>query len=149
MKAALRSAIESRLGRAQELLRASGWDALWLGQSTNLRYLSGVVERASERLFGAFIPAQGEPFMLVPRLYHDEMADISAIRRVQSWTDEEGMASAIQRIVDLPASATIAIDPLLHASFLFLFQEQLPRASFVSAASLLANMRLKKDAYEK
>src|SRR5581483_12024065 len=102
------------------LLREQGWDALWLGQSTNLRYLSGVVEHPSERLFGALIPAEGEPFMLVPRLYHDEMAAISAIGQVQSWTDEEGMPAAVRRSFNLPPTATIAIDPLLQASFLFL-----------------------------
>ncbi|MBV8085646.1 MAG: aminopeptidase P family protein, partial [Chloroflexi bacterium] len=149
MNSVLRASIEARIKRAQALLRAQGCDALWLGQSTNLRYLSGVVEHPSERLFGALIPADGEPRMLVPRLYHDEMADISAIREVRSWTDEEGMPSAIRRFVDLPPTANVAVDPLTHAAFLFLFEEQLPRARFVSAAPMLAEIRLKKDEYEK
>ncbi|HEU0166566.1 MAG TPA: Xaa-Pro peptidase family protein [Chloroflexota bacterium] len=149
MNAALRAAVEARLRRAQALLRAQGRDALWVGQSTNLRYLSGVVEHPSERLFGALIPADGEPRMIVPRLYHDEMAGISAIGEVRSWTDEEGMASAIGRFVDVSPDATIAMDPLTHAAFLFLFQDELPKARFVSAAPLLAEMRLKKDEYEK
>jgi len=144
----LRAAIDHRLGRAQALLAERGWHALWLGQSTNLRYLSGVVEKPSERLFGAFIPASGEPAMVVPRLYHDEMQDVSAIGGVHSWTDEEGMASAISRWFDVPPGATVAVDPLLQASFLFLLQEQLPRARFVSAAPLLSEMRLYKDSYE-
>ena len=122
---------------------------MWLGQSTNLRYLSGVVEKPSERLFGAWIPADGEPAMLVPRLYHDEMAELSAISTVRSWSDEEGMASAIGRWLNVPYGATIAIDPLLQASFLFLFQEQLPKARFASAAELLSEMRLYKDDFEK
>ncbi|MFI5267773.1 MAG: aminopeptidase P family N-terminal domain-containing protein, partial [Chloroflexota bacterium] len=99
----------------QTKLRERGWQALWLGQSTNLRYLSGVVEKPSERLFGAFIPAEGEPAMVVPRLYHDEMRDMSAIPSVHSWTDEEGMASAVTRWLDAPPDATVAVDPLLQA----------------------------------
>lgn len=138
-----------RLQRAQELLRQHGWHAIWLGQSTNLRYLSGVVEKPSERLFGAFIPAEGAPLLLVPRLYHDEMSALSAIQRVCSWTDEDGMASAVDRYLDVPAGATLAIDPLLHASFVFLLEEQLPHAKLVSAAGLLSEMRASKDGYEK
>jgi len=122
---------------------------MWLGQSTNLRYLSGVVEKPSERLFGAFIPAEGEPMMVVPRLYHDEMQELSAIGAVRSWTDEEGMASAVRRWFDLPPGSTVAVDPLLHAAFLFLFQEELPQVQFTSAGELLGQMRLYKDEYEK
>src|SRR6185437_2950969 len=112
----LRSAVRARLTRAQQELRQRGWQAMWLGQSTNLRYLSGVLEKPSERLFGAFIPAAGEPLMIVPRLYHDEMQELSAIAEVRSWTDEQGMASAVQRWFDVPEDSTVAVDPLLHAA---------------------------------
>ena len=149
MNGELRATIEKRLDRTRELLRERGWYALWLAQSTNLRYLTGVVEKPSERLFGAFLPADGEPAMVVPRMYHDEMSELSAIGTVHSWTDEEGMANAVGRYLDVPPEAVVAIDPLLHASFLFLFEEQLPRARFVSGADLLAEMRLYKDEYEK
>ncbi len=149
MNAELRAAVRARIERAQRLLRERGWHGLWLGQSTNLRYLSGVAEKPSERLFGAWIPAGGEPAMVVPRLYHDEMGEISAIPTVHSWTDEEGMAGAVSRWLDTPPEAIVAVDPLLHASFLFLFQEQLPHARFVSASELLTEMRLHKDEYEK
>jgi Xaa-Pro aminopeptidase len=149
LPADLRAAIADRLEGARERLRQRGWHALWLGQSTNLRYLSGVVEKPSERLFGAFVPAEGEPAMIVPRLYHDEMADVSAIGTVRSWTDEDGMASAVQRWIDVPPGATVAVDPLIEARFLFLLQDELPRVRFASAAPLLADMRLHKDEYEK
>jgi Xaa-Pro aminopeptidase len=145
----LRAAITARLGRARELLRERGWYALWLGQSTNLRYLSGVVEKPSERLFGAFVPADAEPAMVVPRMYHDEMGELAAISTVRSWTDEDGMASAVDRYLEVPPGATVAVDPLLHASFLFLLQEQLRNVTFVSAGGLLSEMRLYKDHYEK
>ncbi len=87
--------------------------------------------------------------MVVPRLYQDEMAEISAIPQVRSWTDEMGMAAAARTLIDVPDGATVAIDPLLHASFLFLLEEQLPGRNFVSAESLLTNLRLHKDEYEK
>jgi Xaa-Pro aminopeptidase len=145
----LRAAIAARIERARSMLGQRGWDALWLGQSANLRYFSGVVEKPSERLFGALVSVEGEPLMLVPRLYHDEMRELSAIERVCSWTDEEGMASAVDRCFDLPANATVAVDPQLQASFLFLLQDRLPRAKFVSAADLLSEMRQYKDEYEK
>jgi Xaa-Pro aminopeptidase len=149
MNPELRTAIEARVERAQQQLRQRGWHALWLGQTTNLRYLSGIVEHPSERLFGALIPAEGEPAMVVPRLYHDEMQELSAIRTVHSWTDEEGMASAVGRWFDVPPGATVGIDPQLQASFLFLLQEQLPGARLTSAGDLLSHMRLYKDEYEK
>jgi Xaa-Pro aminopeptidase len=148
MNAELRAAIQARLERARERLRERSWHALWLGQSTNLRYLSGVLEKPSERLFGAFVPADGEPVMIVPRLYHDEMHELSAISTVRSWTDEDGMASAVSRWMDVPPGSTVAVDPQLHASFLFLMQDHLPKARFVSAGDLLADMRLYKDDYE-
>ncbi len=145
----LRRTVEARIARARGLLQARGWQALWVGASTNLRYLSGVVEKPSERLFGAFIPLEGDPFMLVPRLYHDEMADLSAIADVKSWSDEEGMAAALRRACPLEPGSTLAIDPLLQASFVFLFQEQLSGVRLVSAGDLLGELRLRKDDYEK
>lgn len=149
MDSELRAAIAARLERVRDRLRQLGLHALWVGQSTNLRYLSGVVEHPSERLFGALIPAEGEPAMIVPRLYHDEMQELSAISQVHSWSDEGGMGTAIRRWFDLPDAATMAVDPQLQASFLFAFQDQLPRARFVSAAGLLSELRLHKDEYEK
>jgi Xaa-Pro aminopeptidase len=77
------------------------------------------------------------------------MAELSAIVEVRSWTDEEGMAAAVDRWFDLRDGATLAVDPQSQASFLFLFQEQLPNTQFVSAGPLLADMRLRKDEYEK
>ncbi|MGH2363410.1 MAG: M24 family metallopeptidase [Chloroflexota bacterium] len=141
-------AIEARLARAQAGLRQRGWDLLWLGASTNLRYLSGVDERPSERLFGAAIPAAGTPRLVVPQLYEHEMAELSAIQDVRAWADELGPHGAA-RLIEVPDGATLALDPLLHARFGFLLREAFPGRRFVSAEGLLAEMRLRKDEQEK
>ncbi|MBV9119343.1 MAG: aminopeptidase P family protein [Chloroflexi bacterium] len=148
MQAELREAIARRIEKFQAELRVRGWHAAWLGQSTNLRYFSGVVEHPSERLFGAWIPAEGEPFMLVPRLYHDEMQSLSAISTVVSWNDEEGMDAAVHSHLAMPAGSTIALDPQLQARFVFLFREQLAKVQFTSAGPLIEQLRLRKDSYE-
>jgi Xaa-Pro dipeptidase len=50
---------ESRIAKAQRLMREQGIEALYLDSSTNLRYFTGVVLGLTERLHGALIPAQG------------------------------------------------------------------------------------------
>ncbi|HUZ78597.1 MAG TPA: Xaa-Pro peptidase family protein [Chloroflexota bacterium] len=144
----VRTAIQARLTRAQASLRQCGWDLLWLGASTNLRYLTGVNEKPSERLFGAAIPASGAPLLVVPLLYEREMAELSAIEDVRAWADELG-AEGAARLIPVPDGATVALDPLLLARFGFLLREVFPGRSFVSAEALLAELRLRKDEQEK
>ncbi len=57
-----------RLARVAEAVRASGLDVLLLTPGPDLRYVTGYDAKQLERLTCLAVPAQGDPFLLVPRL---------------------------------------------------------------------------------
>ncbi|MFT3715169.1 MAG: Xaa-Pro peptidase family protein [Gordonia sp. (in: high G+C Gram-positive bacteria)] len=81
-----------RLERAAELTRKSGLDALVIGTGPDLRYLTGAVADTFERLTALVLPADGDPFVVTPRM---ELASLrnSAIGdlglTVRDWVDGE------------------------------------------------------------
>src|SRR5215469_7010623 len=58
----------SRLALAAEAAAGAGLGALLLTPGPDLRYLSGYDTHPSERLTCLAVPAQGPPFLVVPRL---------------------------------------------------------------------------------
>src|SRR5450755_4398420 len=58
----------SRLTDAAERARAAGLDVLLLTPGADLRYVTGYDAKQLERLTCLTVPANGEPFLLVPAL---------------------------------------------------------------------------------
>src|SRR5437588_751400 len=139
MRAELRQAVQSRLDRARELLRQRGWHALWLGQSTNLRYLSGVVEKPSERLFGAYIPADGQPVMIGPRraanIADAVMAAIS--RQSPVGRRERDVAADIVRLFEEHGSEGVSFSPISSAGPNAAFPHHMPDDTLIQPGQCL------------
>lgn len=58
----------TRLARAQRTVADAGLDALLVGPSADLRYLTGYHALPLERLTLLVVPAAGDPWLLVPQL---------------------------------------------------------------------------------
>jgi Xaa-Pro dipeptidase len=105
---------ESRIAKAQRLMREQGIEALYLDSSTNLRYFTGVVLGLTERLHGALIPAQGEIMYLSPAFEEPKTRELMKFGTdVRVWQEHE---DATALVIDTLRSSGIgsgalAIDP--------------------------------------
>ena len=143
--------LQGRVATAQRLMRDQGIDALYLDTSTNLRYFTGVVLHASERLHGAIIPAQGDVAYLSPAFEEPKTRELLRIGAdIRTWEEHEDPAAlVIETVRSLGVAAgTLAIDPLTP----FFTVDALRRAgnqfSFANAAAITETCRMVKSAHE-
>ena len=81
---------ESRIAKAQRLMREQEIEALYLDTSTNLRYFTGVVLGLTERLHGALIPAQGEIIYLSPAFEEPKTRELMKFGGdIRVWQEHE------------------------------------------------------------
>ncbi|MFC6726754.1 aminopeptidase P family N-terminal domain-containing protein, partial [Halobium palmae] len=80
---------ERRTRAAQDRLRDGAGDALVLFPSRNLRYLTGFDEEPAERHLLLFVPREGDPVFLVPKLYDEQVREASWVPDVRTWADDD------------------------------------------------------------
>ena len=118
--------------------------------SDDLRWLVGFSPTADERVCMLLVGRESAAF-IVPGLNAEQTrAEVAGVP-FETWDDHVGPAGALARGLDglgLPAPATLAVDGTMRADFLLLLQEQLPGASCLAAAVVLADLRAVKDADE-
>jgi len=90
----------ARLERLCEELRILGVGCAVLVPGPNLFYLTGLRLEASERLTLAFIPAEGQPALLLPLLEEPEAKrELQIQAQIYSYRDEEGPKRALSRLI--------------------------------------------------
>ena len=143
--------LQSRIARAQTLMREQHIDALYLDTSSNLRYFTGVALNLTERLHGAVIPAHGDLAYLSPAFEEPKTrAYLRFGTDIRTWEEHEDPTALVietARSMGIEAGA-IAIDP----STPFFTADGLRRAgnrfTFQNAASITAACRMVKSPAE-
>jgi Xaa-Pro dipeptidase len=106
---------QSRIAKAQSLMREQGIDALYLDSSTNLRYFTGIVLNLTERLHGAVIPAEGPLAYLSPAFEEPKTRTLLKFGAdIRCWEEhEDPTALVIETVRSMGIDrGTLAIDPL-------------------------------------
>ncbi|GAA2048620.1 Xaa-Pro peptidase family protein [Williamsia deligens] len=139
------SVYADRLARAASAAADSGLHALLVGPGPDLDYLTGSRASTFERLLALVVPAQGDPWVMVPRL---ELAALraSAVGELgvatRDWVDgDDPYALALQGV---PAGSALAVSdavPALHLLPLADRNGALP----VLATEVLRTLRMSKD----
>ncbi|MDX1534974.1 MAG: aminopeptidase P family N-terminal domain-containing protein, partial [Thermoplasmata archaeon] len=62
-----------RWARCRAVMEAQGVDLLVLTPGPNMTYMTGFLETPGERLLAALLPRDGEPRMVVPALYEEQV----------------------------------------------------------------------------
>ncbi|WP_417482871.1 M24 family metallopeptidase [Maricaulis sp.] len=100
----------ARIAGLAQRMRAAGLDAVWLNAGTNLTYYTGMSWRASERLVGAVVTAEGGLTYVGPafeegtlRLYMGIEAPLSG------WEEHESPYALVASL--LPSGAKLGVDP--------------------------------------
>jgi Xaa-Pro aminopeptidase len=94
-----------RLARARQELVARGIDALLLGPSADLRYLTGYAAPLLERLTMLVVPANGDPRLVVPALEaalaHEQLGDVPL--EVVAWRETDDPVALVRAALDASA----------------------------------------------
>jgi Xaa-Pro aminopeptidase len=141
-----------RLARARKEQAERGVDALLLGPSADLAYLTGYRPPALERLTLLVLPATGDARLVVPALEaplaRDHLGELEV--EVAAWAETE---DPVRLVADTLAAAAAArgrlgVGDQLWSSFLLRLQDALPGAGFTPASAVTRQLRMRKDAEE-
>ncbi len=139
-----------RLARAREATEAAGLDALLVSPGADLRYLTGYQALPLERLTCLVLPAEGEPFLVVPELERPAAQASPAGGlgiEISGFAETEDPYELIARRLP-PHTARFAVDNHMWAEKLLAFQDALPGAAAGLAGDVLSVLRMRKSAAE-
>jgi Xaa-Pro aminopeptidase len=138
-----------RLGRAAKELAERGVDALLLGPSADLAYLTGYRPPALERLTLLVLPASGDARLVVPALEaplaRDHLAGLDL--EVTAWQETEDPVALVRAALDGAGSSRgrLGVGDTLWSAFLLRLQAALPGAGFTAASTVTRHLRMRKD----
>jgi Xaa-Pro aminopeptidase len=141
-----------RLARARKELGERGLDALLLGPSADLRYLTGYQAPPLERLTLLVLPAAGEARLIVPALEaplaRDHLGDLEL--EVTAWRETEDPVALVRDALDAAGAVggVLGVGDQLWSSFLLRLQAALPGAAFTAASEVTGQLRMRKDPEE-
>jgi Xaa-Pro aminopeptidase len=141
-----------RLARARKEQAERGVDALLLGPSADLAYLTGYHPPHLERLTLLVVPAAGDARLVVPALEaplaRGQLGELEV--EVAAWRETD---DPVRLVVDTLAAAGAAggwlgVGDQLWSMFLLRLQEALPAAGFTAASTVTRHLRMRKDPEE-
>ncbi|MEV6510459.1 Xaa-Pro peptidase family protein [Streptomyces sp. NPDC051642] len=139
-----------RLHRAQQATARAGLDALLISPGADLRYLTGYDAKPLERLTCLVLPADSDPFLLVPAL--EELAAKASPAgdlgiEITGWGETDDPYALVA--ARLPArTARVGVDNRMWAEKTITFRSQLPGASQELAGGVLNGLRMRKTPQE-
>ena len=141
-----------RIARLQAAMRAEGAHLTLLAGTDQMRYLTGWREGGHERFVGLFVPAEGEPAFVVPKMNAPQAREAPAgIARVLGWEDHTGWHGEVRKLLEgwglLGAESTFLIDDELLSVHLFGLEDIDSGNTLKPAGAIMASLRqIKTDA---
>jgi Xaa-Pro aminopeptidase len=146
------SARTERLARARKELAERGVDALLLGPSADLRYLTGYQAPSLERMTLLVLPAAGDARLVVPALEaplaRDHLGGLDL--EVTAWQETDDPVALVRAALGAAGAAAgrLGVGDQLWSTFLLRLQAALPDAAFVAASAVTRQLRMRKDPEE-
>ncbi|MGN7161494.1 M24 family metallopeptidase [Sphingomonas sp. SAFR-052] len=101
-----------RIERARAMTARAGADALLVHTGASLDYFTGIPWGASERMVALLLPVTGTPRVVCPAFERGTLeADLGIAADLLLWEEDADPTALVKDA--LPASATLAVDPLL------------------------------------
>ncbi|MFJ9626118.1 M24 family metallopeptidase [Streptomyces sp. NPDC101175] len=142
--------LTDRLERARKATAAAGLDALLISPGADLRYLTGYDAKPLERLTCLVLPAEGEPFLVVPELEraaaHASPAGTLGID-ITGWVETEDPYALVASRLRRP-NGRVAVDNHMWAEKTSAFRTALPYTHQALAGDVLSMLRIRKAADE-
>ncbi len=138
-----------RLAGVREAVREDGLGAVLLTPGPDLRYVSGYDAHALERLTCLAVPAEGEPFLVVPRL-ELPAAQASPAGRLGlefvPWEETEDPYALVA--ARLPEGGEVAVADQMWAMMVLRLRDAMPGVRQVAAGELMRRLRMRKSPAE-
>ncbi len=139
----------TRLADVREATAAAGVGALLLTPGPDLRYVTGYDALALERLTCLVVPADGDPFMVVPRLELPAAEHSPAARLGVEFVPWDETADPYALVAGrVGPVATVGLADRMWAMQSLRFRAAMPGAGQVLAGSVLRGLRMRKSAGE-
>jgi Xaa-Pro aminopeptidase len=138
-----------RLQVVGEAVRAAGIGALLLTPGPDLRYVTGYDAKQLERLTCLVVPAEGDPFLLVPQLeLKAAQASPAGVLGVElvAWGETTSPFGIISGRLHRPES--VAFSDRMWALHVLQFARAFPEAAPQLASAVLSPLRIRKSAAE-
>ena len=138
-----------RLAQVADAVRAAGIDVLLLTPGPDLRYVTGYDAKQLERLTCLAVPAEGDPFLLVPQLELKaaQASPAGALSlKIKTWAETEQPFGMIASAVGDPRE--IALSDRMWALHVLQFSGAFPEARQRLASTVLSPLRMRKSAAE-
>ena len=142
---------EARIDKLKRLMGESGVDAVYLDASSSLYYFTGLRCRASERLHGAIISAQGPVRYICPQFEVEKTAaSITLPGEICGWEEHEDPTALV---IDLAGAhtqgaGTLAVDEVTPFFTFDGLRKAGNRFDFVNASDLTGACRMYKSKAE-
>jgi Xaa-Pro aminopeptidase len=138
-----------RLTQVAQAVRARGLDVLLLTPGPDLRYVTGYDAKQLERLTCLAVPADKDPFLLVPQLELKaaQASPAGALDlEIVTWRETEHPFGMISSAVGGPRS--VALSDRMWALHVLQFKDVFPGAEQYLASTVLSPLRVRKSAAE-
>jgi Xaa-Pro aminopeptidase len=138
-----------RLTVVAAAVRAAGLSALLLTPGPDLRYVTGYDAKQLERLTCLAVPADGDPFLLVPRLElaAAQASPAAALRaEMVAWGETSNPFEIVRERLGAPSS--VALSDRMWALHVLAFRDALPAARQELASTVLSPLRIRKTPAE-
>ncbi len=138
-----------RLARVADAVRASGLDVLLLTPGPDLRYVTGYDAKQLERLTCLAVPADGDPFLLVPQLELKaaQASPAGALDlEIVTWGETALPFGMIKSRVGEPRA--IGLSDRMWALHVLRFADTFAKAGQHLASTVLSPLRIRKSAAE-
>ena len=134
-----------RIARLQAAMQAQGVSLTLLAGTDQMRYLTGWREGGHERFVGLFVPAEGDPAFVVPKMNAPQARETPAgIAQVFGWEDHTGWQGDVETLLagwGIGMDSTILVDDELLSVHLLKLQAVCPGTTFQAAGDIMASLR--------
>ncbi|MEO3784274.1 Xaa-Pro peptidase family protein [Actinocorallia sp. B10E7] len=138
-----------RLAAVREAVADEGLGAVLLTPGPDLRYVSGYDAHALERLTCLAVPAEGGPFLVVPRL-ELPAAQASPAGRLGlefvPWEETEDPYALVA--ARLPGTGAVAVADQMWAAMVLRLRDAMPGVRQVAAGGVMRRLRMRKSTAE-
>ncbi|MEM2137001.1 MAG: Xaa-Pro peptidase family protein [Candidatus Methanomethylicia archaeon] len=145
--------IEFSRERCERLLRkleGENIDGILLFPGANLYYFTNLNIGLSERIFAAFIPVDGMPFLLVPKLEEELRGQNTWIKNVEVWDEHEDAVEILSKlIIDCkPRFGLIGLCEDAPWGWVNRLQSKLHDICFIDVSNMVYGLRMLKSEWE-
>jgi Xaa-Pro aminopeptidase len=140
------SASQQRLVAVRRSLERIDAAAVVFGLSANMRYLTGFSDEPGERMLALVVPRDGEPTMIVPELYADQVRAFAPACNMRVWGDGEDPTSIVGDVAQELEAQTgrLLLDNTLWTAIALPWERAFPGRDVGLASEIMTELRMRK-----